>query len=229
MSTQTAGSVQYGCGWQAPPNWLNFDSSLTLRFERLPFIGRLYTKNERRFPENVLYGDIVKGLPIAKGSVARLFASHVIEHLCYQDALLALKRSHELLKPGALFRLIVPDLKTRAQKYISAADRNSAAAAIDFMRSTMLGRARHPRGLRSVLVETFGGSHHLWMWDEASLSAVLHEQGFVNIRRCAFGDSEDPLFAEVEDPTRFIDGDIVELAIECRRAPAAESFRIISL
>jgi predicted SAM-dependent methyltransferase len=218
MSFQNFESVQYGCGWQAPLNWLNFDSSPTLRFERIPFVGRLYTKNARRFPENVFYGDIVKGLPVNNGSVARLFASHVIEHLCYQDAQLALKRSHELLKPGGLFRLIVPDLKARAEKYISAADRNSPVAAIDFMRSTMLGRECRPRGLRAAIAETFGGSHHLWMWDEASLSAALLEQGFVNIRRCSFGDSEDPLFAEVEDRTRFIDGDFIEVAIECRRA-----------
>jgi hypothetical protein len=218
MSFQNSESVQYGCGWQAPPNWLNFDSSPTLRFEKIPYVGRLYTKNARRFPENVFYGDIVKGLPVNNGSVARLFASHVIEHLCYQDAQLALKRSHELLKPGGLFRLIVPDLKARAQKYISAAGRNSPVAAIDFMRSTMLGREYRPRGLRAAIAEAFGGSHHLWMWDESSLSAALLEQGFVNIRRCSFGGSEDPLFADVEDCTRFIDGDFIEVAIECRRA-----------
>ena len=114
MSFQNSEFVQYGCGWQAPANWLNFDSSPTLRFEKLPFVGRLYTKNARRFPENVFYGDIVKGLPVNNGSVARLFASHVIEHLCYQDAKLALKRSHELLKPGGLFRLIVPQIRRRS-------------------------------------------------------------------------------------------------------------------
>ncbi len=41
--------VQYGCGWSAPFSWRNFDASLTLRFERLPLIGHLYTKNESRF------------------------------------------------------------------------------------------------------------------------------------------------------------------------------------
>ena len=59
--------VQYGCGWSAPKEWRNFDASLTLRFERLPLIGHLYTKNESRFPGNVEYGDIVKGLPIPPG------------------------------------------------------------------------------------------------------------------------------------------------------------------
>jgi hypothetical protein len=33
--------------------WINVDSSPTLYFERIPVIGKLYTKNEKRFPENV--------------------------------------------------------------------------------------------------------------------------------------------------------------------------------
>jgi hypothetical protein len=37
--------VQYGCGWSAPRGWRNFDASLTLRFERLPIIGLLYTNS----------------------------------------------------------------------------------------------------------------------------------------------------------------------------------------
>ena len=52
--------VQYGCGFSAPEGWKNFDASPTLQFERLPVIGRLFTKNASRFPENVRYGDIVK-------------------------------------------------------------------------------------------------------------------------------------------------------------------------
>ena len=60
--------VQFGCGFTAPETWLNFDASPTLRVERLPLVSRLYTKNEQRFPPNVEYGDIVKGLPLAPKS-----------------------------------------------------------------------------------------------------------------------------------------------------------------
>ncbi|MCP5113600.1 MAG: hypothetical protein GY953_22435, partial [bacterium] len=49
--------VHYGCHFTAPDGWLNFDASPTLRFERFPILGRLYTKNESRFPPNVRYGD----------------------------------------------------------------------------------------------------------------------------------------------------------------------------
>lgn len=67
--------LQYGCGWCAPEGWLNFDASPTLRFERLPLIGRLHTRNAERFPANVRYGDVVKGLPPADGSCAPAVAS----------------------------------------------------------------------------------------------------------------------------------------------------------
>jgi hypothetical protein len=214
---KTCGSVQFGCGWKAAKSWMNFDASPTLRFERIPVIGQFYQKNSSRFPDNVIYGDIVKGLPIAPGSVARLFASHVLEHLSYEDALIAINNSYALLVPGGVFRVIVPDLKLRAEKYIAKSDQSHPLAAIDFMRSTMLGQEHRRRGLRGLLHSVFGGSDHRWMWDEASLSAALHEAGFAGIRRCVYGDSGDPLFAEVEDLSRFIDNDIVELAIECRR------------
>ena len=54
--------VNVGCGFDAGDGWLNFDASPTLRFERVPVLGRLYTKNDARFPESVRYGDIVKGI-----------------------------------------------------------------------------------------------------------------------------------------------------------------------
>src|ERR1700693_1069972 len=73
--------VQYGCGWSAPQEWTNFDASLTLKWERLPVLGRSYTKNARRFPPNVKPGDIVKGLPIPEESCQCVYVSPVLDHL----------------------------------------------------------------------------------------------------------------------------------------------------
>lgn len=84
--------VQYSCAWCAPAGWTNFDASPTLRFERLPIIGNLYTKNENRFPENVEYGDIVKGLPVPDDSCKGIYCSHVLEHLSLSDFRVALSR-----------------------------------------------------------------------------------------------------------------------------------------
>src|SRR5688500_17715951 len=89
--------VQFGCGFSAPPGWLNFDASPTLRFERLPLVGRLYVKNARRFPKNVRYGDVVKGLPIPRNHCHGIYASHVLEHLCLADLDSALQNVHSYL------------------------------------------------------------------------------------------------------------------------------------
>lgn len=49
--------VQFGCGLCAPPGWLNFDASPTPRFERLPLLGRSYTRNAARFLARLESGD----------------------------------------------------------------------------------------------------------------------------------------------------------------------------
>src|SRR5690349_19387092 len=112
--------VQYGCGLCAPDGWLNFDSSLTLKFERVPVIGRMYIRNAQRFPKNVRYGDIVSGLPLGASSCHGIYCSHVLEHLSLEDCRRALKNTFTYLAPGGIFRLIVPDLRKLATDYISS-------------------------------------------------------------------------------------------------------------
>ncbi len=205
--------VQYGCGWCAPEGWTNFDASYTLAFERLPLIGRLYTKNSQRFPDDVRYGNIVKGLPLAPESASGVYASHMLEHLAYSDCLQALRNTYRLLRPGGIFRLIVPDLEAAAQQYLASLKARSATANALFMESTALGRKERPRGIGPLVHSWLNSSMHLWMWDYPAMAEVLAQQGFKDIRRCAFNDSEDPMFARVEDARRFD----WALAIESRR------------
>src|SRR6266850_6100964 len=108
--------VQYGCGWcgPLPLTWINFDASYTLRFERLPLIGNFYRKNRWRYPANVKYGDIVRGLPLPRQSCAGVYASHVLEHLTAKEFHLALGNTFRLLARGGIFRLVVPDLEAAA-------------------------------------------------------------------------------------------------------------------
>lgn len=202
--------VQYGCGWSAPEGWLNFDSSPTLRFERLPIIGRWYTRNARRFPANVQYGDIIAGLPVAPASCAGIYCSHVLEHLALDDFHLALQNTFRYLKPSGTFRLVLPDLEQLARTYLAS---NDPAAASHFMENAFLGTRHRARGLRAVATGVLGNSAHLWMWDQKSMTQRLEGVGFRDIRRAAFGDAEDPKFNAVENQGRF-DGC---LAMQCRK------------
>ena len=193
--------VQYGCGFSAPEGWLNFDASPTLRFERIPLLGGLYTRNRQRFPRHVKYGDIVRGLPIRDRSCDGIYASHVLEHLARDDCLRALGNTRSYLKPGGIFRLVVPDLEQLVRDYAAKPDGDS------FMRESGLGAES-----RSVVRDAIGNSAHRWLWDERSMARALRDAGFTGIRRAQFNDSSDPRFAEVEDPERFAGC----LGMECR-------------
>lgn len=199
--------VQYGCERVAPHEWLNFDCSPTLRFERIPVIGKLYTKNEVRFPENVRYGDIVKGLPVPDDSCDAVYCSHVLEHLSLEDFDIAIQNTRRILKPGGVFRFVLPDLETIARKYLENGD---SVACVKWLQ---MGRERRARGIFRFLIEWLGNSPHLWMWDERSMREKLARHGFRDIKRVSFGDSGDPMFDHVESEHRFKDS----LGMQCRK------------
>ncbi|GGH15222.1 class I SAM-dependent methyltransferase [Mucilaginibacter phyllosphaerae] len=204
--------IQYGCGFSAPDGWVNYDASPTLRFERLPVLGKLYTRNIQRFPDNVKYGDIVSGLPEQQDSCDGLYCSHILEHLSYNDFATALKNSYRILKPGGVFRGVVPDLKIAALQYLHSFD-NLDAPANEFMRSTMLGIESRGKGILSGLKGLYGNSKHLWMWDYQSLQAELTRAGFKEIRPALFNDSADSHFTSVEEESRFYNA----AAFECTK------------
>jgi SAM-dependent methyltransferase len=204
--------IQYGCGFTAPAEWINYDASPTLRFERLPVLGRLYTRNRQRFPANVKYGDIVKGLPEKPESCDVIYCSHILEHLAYSDFITALQNTYILLKPGGIFRGVVPDLKSAVMNYIEEYDKVDAPAN-ELLRNTMLGIESRPKSLPSKMKSIYGNSKHLWMWDYKSLAFELKKAGFINVRQCRFGDSPDPAFILVEEEKRFVGA----AAFECQK------------
>ena len=196
-------NVQYGCGLSEPEQWINFDASPTLRLQRLPVIGEMFKKVE--FPKDVQYGDIVKRLPgIKPNTCDAIYCSHVLEHLSLNDFKTALKNTFTLLKPGGIFRCVLPDLEQIINQYINDRKNDIPTASILFMRNTLLGVENRPAGIKSNIINMFGNFHHLWMWDKYSLREELLNCGFQTIRECNFGDSANADFTFVEDPSRFV-------------------------
>jgi SAM-dependent methyltransferase len=196
--------VQYGCGpISAPKEWVNFDASMTLKFERVPVIGRLYTKNAQRFPENAKWGDIVRGLPLPDASCQGVYASHVLEHLPLTDFHQALKNTRRILAPNGIFRLVVPDLEWAGREYVRMLDSGEQDGNAFFLHATGLGRKDRRKGIVGLVFDALRTSTHFWMWDERSLATVLETHGFHSVRRCQCGDSGDPMFGLVEDKHRF--------------------------
>lgn len=209
--------VQYGCGQTAPDDWLNFDASPRLWLERAPLIGPiLHGLGKSNFPSNICVGDIVSGLPVPDGSVAGLYSSHVLEHIERSQVELALQNSLKLLRPGGIFRLIVPDLESLAARLLLDIKNRVPFAADRFMRDCYLGEEFRPRGIGGWARAVLGNSQHRWMYDRAQLTRMLDDNGFVGIRDCSFGDCEDLRFLEVEHADRFVSDGLTAIAIEAR-------------
>lgn len=202
--------IQFGCGHCAPAEWRNFDSSPTLRFEKTPLLGTYYTKNANRFPPNVEYGDVIKGLPLAANSCQAIYCSHVLEHLSLEDCQRTLKNVFKLLQPGGVFRFVLPDLEFWARKYV---DDPSPEASKEFLREIQLGLEKKPKGVVKFFYEWLRTSAHLWMWDYRAMEAELKSVGFVDVRRAYFNDSADPMFKLVENEKRWENC----LGVECRK------------
>ncbi len=203
--------LQIGAGLDGPAHWLNIDASPTLRLQRLPVVGRpLQNLIGPRFSSTVVYADVVRGLPLAPNSVQIVYSSHVLEHMSFEDLNTALAEIHRVLCPQGIFRSVLPDLGWEVQSYLQSKVPDRAS---EFMRSTLLGLERRERGLMGAMRSWLGHSRHVWMWDYRSLAHRLAEAGFIDIRPARFGDSEEPAFAQVENPERWQDC----LGFECRK------------
>lgn len=206
--------VHYGCGLTAPLEWDNYDTSPTLRIQKAPVVGKiLSSKLNIRFPGNVKYGDIVSGLPVGSDSCDGIYCSHVLEHLALRDFKVAIKNTYKILKPNGVFRCVVPDLEAYARNYLHSLDQRDSNSSLKFLKDSLLGYQERARGFKGLMVNLYGNSKHLWMWDYLSLSSELAQVGFKDIRRCQFNDCEDAMFKLVENAGRFKDA----VAVECRK------------
>jgi hypothetical protein len=196
--------VQYGCGFDAHPDWLNFDASPRLRLERTPLIGQLIKLTDRaKYTDHIRYGNIVAGLPVASGSVDGLYSSHVLEHIDRSSVITALRNSLTMLRPGGVFRVVVPDLVPIARLFLTEVEAGNPAAADRFMRHCYLGEEQPVRGFLQTTKSIWSHASHKWMYDARLLESLLLEVGFRDIRPCSFNDSADPRFKEVEHEDRF--------------------------
>jgi SAM-dependent methyltransferase len=205
-------NLHYGCGLSPGKSWLNVDASPTLRLQRLPVVGFVFRRVLKPvFPREIQYGDIVRGLNLQPESCDVIFCSHVLEHLALEDCRRALANTFKYLRPGGTFRAVLPSLETHIRDYI---ENPAPEAALKFMRFSNLGWEKRGSGLKARLRDAFGNTRHLWMWDFKAMKTELEKVGFREVKPVQFGDSPNPVFAEVEIPERF---QWNPLAFECMK------------
>lgn len=211
------GRLHLGCGSLIAEGFVNVDENFGPISANLK-PGFFYAIQEK--PDTyILKHDLRDGIPARPDSLEVIYHSHFLEHLSRQDGRSFLGQCFECLKPGGVMRLVVPDFELWCRNYVTGND-----AFFQWYKNTYLGR-ENP--LYQTNAQIFTGmiyNHgHQMAYDFATLTHLLQQAGFVNIRRCDWGCSDAlPTIAKVEDsqPGFSSQRRHESLLIECERAAA---------
>jgi len=156
----------------------------------------------------VLRHDLCNGLPAKANDLTTIYHSHFLEHLSDQDGKTLLTECHRCLAPGGTLRMAIPDFQLWCSHYV-----NNDTEFFDWYRRIYLNdnRDRYPTTL-SVFSGMIYNWEHRMTYDFQSLSCLLAQIGFDNIRRAQWGVSDAVLNITTleNDPNRKVESLVVE-------------------
>jgi len=153
--------------------------------------------------EHLHYKDITK-LPFEDSSVELIYASHVLEYFDRIEVENLLREWRRVLKDDAVLRLAVPDFESMTKLY-------SRGESLEKFLGPLFGRMK------------MGDSiiYHKTTYDLKSLSTVLNNCGFYDIKKYNWRDTEHSMFDDHSQA--YIphmdkeNGTLISLNIECKK------------
>jgi predicted SAM-dependent methyltransferase len=192
--------LNLGCGLFTAEGWENVDKSFGPYLTRHPTVkktlhqvGLLSSQQyHTHWPSNIRRVDVAKRTPWKPGSVEVIYSSHLLEHLTRSEARTFLQRCLTILRSEGLIRLALPDLKQLVDTYIREKEMHNSGAADMFIENLYLvDEYSHHPPIRRLLLSTLHRDHR-WMYDAESLTRLLTELGFVEIKSCNFREGTCP-------------------------------------
>ena len=173
-----------GCGQTRPRGWTNVDSSLNSLAQGLPLLGGLFrSKSSTTYQDPALYMDLNKRWKFKDASVDLIYASHMFEHLSISGATHFLRESKRVLKSNGVLRLVVPDLESLAEQYLTSLRGRSPKAANEFLYWLNLHKENAYPNNRTFFARLANlwqdyPHQHKCMYDAQSLEKLLSEHDF---------------------------------------------------
>lgn len=180
--------LNLGCGLSVAKDWVNIDGSLNALVAVMPSVlhglmyrltgaRQYYTKEEycRLLSDHIfIHHDLSYGIPFKDSIADNIYSSHFFEHMYRKDASSLVNECYRVLKKGGLLRISVPDLEYAVKLY--STDRKQ-----DMLQNYFF-----------VEDDNSNFARHKYMYDFEMLSTLLEENGFRDIKRCAFQAGETP-------------------------------------
>jgi predicted SAM-dependent methyltransferase len=179
---------------------------LNLVLARLPLAraffsatGLIKPEHMREWDKEVLYRDVRK-LKYKPKSVELIYSSHFLEHVYFWEAQEILDKCFEILLPGGIARIALPDYQFGAEKFLADFTDNPLQASLDFQKSIASYPIEKPEHVFPLLSRF--GHVHKWYPTKALVEHMLWRSGF-----------ENPVFHSFQQGT-FPDLDKIETASE---------------
>ena len=144
--------------------------------------------------------DAAKPFPIADGTFDYVFSEHMIEHMPWQAGSRMLDECFRVLKPGGTIRIATPDCAVLLALYKEPRDEASQRYIRWITDKALPGVDVYSPVF--VINNAFRNWGHQFLYDEPVLTLALTRAGFVNVRRCRYGESHDPNLSNIESHGR---------------------------
>lgn len=166
-------SVNFGSGGRGLDGWINIDVRPDHKDQYVAL-------------------DLRRRLPFADGSVKRILAEHVIEHLDFRDDIRRVfAEFFRILEPAGTVRIIVPDAERYMHAYVhrSAEEFNSLGWELDALPDDIY------TPIHIVNHVFHQGGEHYFGWDFETMAWALKRAGFQEVLQQSYQRSRDPELA----------------------------------
>jgi predicted SAM-dependent methyltransferase len=193
LKTHEVRKLQIGAGSNPLPGWLNTD----LRPDQYP---------EHR--DRIVLLDARARFPLPDMSFHYITSEHQIQCLTVPDGMAMLHECFRVLRPGGHLRISTPDLASFLGLRSDHPD-DAQRHYMDWIMSRYWPeiRTEHPQSF--VIDKMFHSHGHQFIYDRATLTALLADTGFTEITGWPPGESSDPEFRGVESHGRTLGDEAV--------------------
>ena len=132
-----------------------------------------------------IYWDLTKGIPFPDESISKIYSSHFLEHLSYNENQKFLNECLRVLMPGGHFSICVPN----ARIYIEAYLMNQNLETHPFL--GYKPAYNNTTKIDYVNYTAYMDGHHKYMFDKENIIHILLSKGFKNVHLREFDISVD--------------------------------------
>jgi predicted SAM-dependent methyltransferase len=166
-------SVNFGSGGYGLPGWINIDARASHKDTYIAY-------------------DMRRPLPFKTGSVKRIFAEHVVEHIDFRDDIPSVfTEFHRVLQPGGTVRIIVPDTERFLSAYVHRSEIEFSN--LDWNIKSLPSDIYTPMHIINHIFHQ--GGEHMFAWDFETMEFALNRAGFSIVKKQSFRVSDDPELA----------------------------------